>query len=77
MIILLFLQIISGGNKAKLFFHTFENKLKSEIRTSSEWIYDVTINKSLKTNRILGVSGSGNTIDICSNFAYKAFTLQI
>jgi hypothetical protein len=60
-----------------LFFHTFENKLKTEIKTSMNCIYDVAVNTSMKSNKVLSVAGNGTSIDICSNFAYKALTLNI
>jgi hypothetical protein len=70
-------KIITGGNQDRVFFNTFDNKPINEIKTSTKCVYDISINSSMKSNRILGVSGAGNSIDICSNFTYKALTLSI
>jgi THO complex subunit 6 len=69
-------QIITGGNSSRLFFHTFENKLKTEIETSTNCIYDIALNTLSKSNKILSIAGNGTKIDICSNFSYKAVTLN-
>lgn len=69
-------QIITGGNSTNLYCHTFENKLKTEMKTSSISIYDISINKSSKINKILCAAGSSTMIDICSNFSYRAFSLN-
>ncbi|RNA24082.1 alanine--glyoxylate aminotransferase 2-like [Brachionus plicatilis] len=70
-------QILSGGNTNSLYLHTFESKLKSEIKTDSNCIYDIALNTGSKSNRILSVAGNGTSIDICSsNFTYKALTLS-
>ena len=69
-------KIITGGSSANLYYHTFENKIKTEITTSSTNIYDIAINKNSKINKILCVSGSSTQIDLCSNFSYKAMSLS-
>ncbi|CAF0842822.1 unnamed protein product [Brachionus calyciflorus] len=70
-------QIITGGNTNSLFIHDFENKLKTEIKTSSNCIYDISINTSSKSNRIVSIAGNGTSIDVCSsNLTYKALTLN-
>ena len=69
------LKILSGGNTNKLFIHTFESKLKTEIKTTALSIYDIALSHSFKLNKLLSVCGGGSTIDICSNFSYKSHTL--
>lgn len=70
-------QILSGGNSKRLYIHTFENKLKTEINTTINCIFDISINYALKANRIVCAAGSGASIDICSNFSYRAATLTL
>lgn len=70
-------QIITGGNSRQLYIHTFENKLRTKINTSINCIYDLSINYASKSNKIVCVAGSGASIDICSNFSYKAATLNL
>lgn len=70
-------QIITGGNTNSLYYHTFENKLKTQIKTSSNCVYDIAINSFSKSNRILSIAGNGTSIDVCSSsFSYKALTLN-
>ena len=69
-------QIITGGNSDRLFFHTFECKLKTEIATSINCVYEIVVNSISKTNKILSASGNSSLIDICSNLSYKALTLN-
>lgn len=70
-------QILSGGSSRQLYIHTFENKLKTEINTTINCVYDISINVAAKANKIMCVAGSGPYIDICSNFAYKATSLSL
>jgi len=75
-------QIMTGGNSSNVFIHTFEAKLKTEIKTSrSHFVYDIAVNdvnmsKTSGNNKIMSVAGSSTSIDIVSNFAYRAATLN-
>ena len=68
---------VNPNNANSLFVHTFENKLKTEIKTTVNCIYDIAINGAFKSNKIVCVSGAGPSIDVCANFAYRAFTLAL
>lgn len=70
-------SIISGGNSNHIYIHTFESKLKTEINTTVNCIYDISVNNVSKLNNIMSVAGSSSTIDICSNFSYRALTLNL
>lgn len=70
-------QILSGGNSRQLYIHTFENKLKTEINTTTNCIYDIAINYTSKANKLVCVAGAGASLDIVSNFSYKAATLNL
>lgn len=70
-------SILTGGNSNHVYIHSFENKLKTEINTSVDCVYDIAINYASKLNNIMCVAGSGASIDICSNFSYRALTLNL
>jgi len=68
-------EILTGGNKNCLYTYSFDNKLKSEITTSTSFIYDVAINNASKSNKVMSIAGNGCSLDLCINFAYRSFSL--
>ena len=51
-LLILFIKILTGGNKNRLFSYSFDNKLKREIVTTSSSVYDISINYASKSNKV-------------------------
>lgn len=73
-------QILTGGNRNRLYNYSFDNKLKREIITTPTCVYDISINNAVKSNKVAPcagtIVGSGSTIDLCLNFSYKSLSMK-
>ncbi|KAL3856941.1 hypothetical protein ACJMK2_011743 [Sinanodonta woodiana] len=68
--------VISAGTEAFVNHWYMNGDCKSRVPCTPTSVFSVAINRESETNRVLCVAGSSATIDVCTNFGYKAFGLS-
>ncbi|KAK3604043.1 hypothetical protein CHS0354_006722 [Potamilus streckersoni] len=68
--------VISAGTEAFVNHWYMNGDCKSRVPCTPTSVFSVAINRESENNRVLCVAGSSATIDVCTNFGYKAFGLS-
>lgn len=68
-------RIIVAGDCKTLHQYTFNGDLVAEIPVSSPSVYSVAWIDT--PNKLLTIGGSSNSVDVCTNFTYRDFSLQL
>lgn len=69
-------KIITGDSNGTVTHWSLAGEKKLEISMSSSNLYNIAINENSKSNKVMTVSGNSEKIDLCTNFSYRALTLQ-
>jgi len=69
-------KIFSGGSKAVFNQWNITGELSLAVPVSPTAVYSLGVNTKSAANKVLVVAGSSSEIDVCTNFGYKAFSLN-
>jgi len=67
-------KILTAGSEPTLFHWTMNGDKEAEIPVSPESVYSLAVNKNSKSNKVLSIAGFSLSIDVCTNFNYRAFS---
>ena len=69
-------KIFSGGSSAVFNQWNITGDLSLAVPVSPSSVYSLDVNTKSVSNKVMIVAGSSSEIDVCTNFGYKAFSLN-
>lgn len=67
--------ILSAGSEPNVFHWSVNGETKCVVPVCATSIYSLAVNRE-SSNQVLAIGGSSSTIDVCTNFSYKAFSFH-
>ncbi|XP_041377015.1 THO complex subunit 6 homolog [Gigantopelta aegis] len=69
-------HVISGGSRPYVNHWFVNGDLKSEVPCTPATVFNIDVNHKSDKYKVLTVVGSSSKIDVCTNFGYRAFSLN-
>ncbi|KAK2173760.1 hypothetical protein NP493_850g00038 [Ridgeia piscesae] len=69
-------SIISAGNQPFVHHWSVNGEERSKVPCSPTSIFSLKVNSTSENAKVLSVAGNCHKVDICTNFGYRAFSLE-
>lgn len=69
--------IISGGGDPFVYHWDLNGVQRAKVPCSPSSVFNIAVNCNNDTTKVLSIAGNCNNIDICTNFAYRAFSFNV